>query len=132
MLHLTLSLLLFILLYKSGGCDLVMLSDPNFFNGLGMDIHVRTTIKTWWSYISSAVIRIGENTLEITGGEDSARYILNGGNEQEIVDGEGALGDFTVTFKRVNNHQSKIRIALGRQSDAVAFETFKSFIRVVS
>ena len=31
-----------------GGCDLVLLSNPGFSNGLGMDIHVRTVIKTWW------------------------------------------------------------------------------------
>lgn len=31
-----------------GGCDLVLLQDPDFANGLGLNIHIRTKIKTWY------------------------------------------------------------------------------------
>jgi hypothetical protein len=48
-----------------GGCDLVLVDNPEFKNGLGMTIHIRTKIETWWSYIQAAVVKIGEETFEI-------------------------------------------------------------------
>ena len=48
-----------------GGCDLVLLENPEFMNGLGMTVHIRTKIETWWSYVESAVLKIGEETMEI-------------------------------------------------------------------
>ena len=51
-----------------GGCDLVLLDNPDFHGGLGMLVHIRTKIETWWSYVESAVVRIGDETLEIKEG----------------------------------------------------------------
>merc|ERR1712232_1440220 len=39
-----------------GICDLVLLHNPEFNNGLGMDIHIRTKKMKHWSYIKTAVI----------------------------------------------------------------------------
>ena len=72
-----------------GGCDLVLVDTPDFANGLGFSIHIRTKIKTWWSYIESAVIRIGDSTLEVQGNSQDKpmQYWIDGcdGNEIEHV-----------------------------------------------
>ncbi|CAB9517124.1 Protein of unknown function (DUF1800) [Seminavis robusta] len=51
-----------------GSCDLVLLQDLTFHNGLGLTIHIRTQLKTWWSFIKSAAIQIGDDVLEVQGG----------------------------------------------------------------
>lgn len=48
-----------------------MLKDPNFANGLGLDIHIRTKIVRYWSYIKTVAIKIGNNILEIEGSVDA-------------------------------------------------------------
>lgn len=59
-----------------GACDLVMLHSDGFARGLGIDIHVRTTeMHNVLSYVSSAVVRIGDDILEVHG--DSS-YDWNG------------------------------------------------------
>lgn len=51
-----------------GECDLVLLRVPNFGGGKDdLTVHVRTTIRYDYSYIEVAAIRIGEDTLEVTG-----------------------------------------------------------------
>jgi hypothetical protein len=56
-----------------GECNLVLLENKDFHNGLGMDIHIRTThkpyvtIPTLYSFIESVVIRIGTDVLELMG-----------------------------------------------------------------
>jgi len=113
-----------------GGCDLVLLENPGFANGLGMNVHIRTNIKTWWSHIKSAAVQIGDHTLEITAGTGSAgNYWINGGNKMELQTGDAFIGDFPIHFKRINDHQSATRINLGN-GDAISVETFKDFVRV--
>ena len=48
---------------------LVLLKNPLFGEGLGMDIHLRNMkMRQMWSYIDSASIRIGDDILEVKGG----------------------------------------------------------------
>jgi hypothetical protein len=62
---------------------LVFLDNKDFHNGLGMDIHIRTTQEPfgyvdipefYYSYIESAAIRIGDDVLEFTGDD----FFING------------------------------------------------------
>lgn len=58
-----------------GICDQVLTSAPDFADGLGLDIHIRTKPRYQYSYIEAAAIRIGEDVLQIgSWGE----YWLNG------------------------------------------------------
>jgi hypothetical protein len=59
-----------------GACDIVMLSHPEFDNNKGMDVHIRSKIRFCWSYVESAILKIGNDTLEIMGG-DMRRYWIN-------------------------------------------------------
>ena len=65
-----------------GECDLVATSSPTFGDGKGLDIHIRTTIEGFYSYISGAVLRIGTDLLEFedvtkTGGGHGLDIFLN-------------------------------------------------------
>lgn len=113
-----------------GACDLVLFSNPGFANGLGLNVHIRTTIKTWWSYIESAVVQIGENTIEIHGGDKEAKYYVNGEKQGlDLQNGETTLGEFPVSLFRITDHQGRIRVDLG-DGDAISMETYKNFVRV--
>ena len=46
-------------------CDLVATSSPSFANGAGLDLHMRTTLKDGYAFISGAVLRIGSDFLEV-------------------------------------------------------------------
>lgn len=113
-----------------GACDMVLLKNPNFAHGLGLDIHIRTHAHSWWSSIDTAVVRVGEYTLEVTGGDkDKVQYWLNGVHVEEMETGDASLGDFAVRFHRINGHQSQTRLDLGN-GNALSIETFKKFVRV--
>eukprot|EP00977_Amphora_coffeiformis_P016499 scaffold5125_cov156-Amphora_coffeaeformis.AAC.8 len=47
-----------------GECDLVMVQSNSFHQGAGLDLHVRTTIEDYFSYIETAVLRVGNDVVE--------------------------------------------------------------------
>ena len=51
-----------------GQCDLVYMHTPDFYHGLGLDLHIRTKVHKFFSYIESTALKIGENILEIQSG----------------------------------------------------------------
>merc|ERR1711935_1329893 len=84
-----------------GQCDIVMVSNPNFANGLGIDIHIRTKIVRFWSYIQRAVIRIGNDILEVEGTLNitNAEYWINYEPRGELT----GLGCFPLSVNGNNN-----------------------------
>ncbi|CAJ1948989.1 unnamed protein product [Cylindrotheca closterium] len=54
-----------------GQCDLVMMKDEDFADGLGLDLHIRTKIVRYWSYIQSVATRIGNDIIESEGTPDA-------------------------------------------------------------
>ena len=103
-----------------------MISDPDFANGLGIDIHIRTKIVRFWSYIQKAVIRIGNDILEVEGKQDfSASYWINYEHLGELKD----LAGFPVTL---NQNTDRYTIDLGSlyPGAKIEIETFKEFVGV--
>lgn len=111
-----------------GQCDLVLLQDDSYNDGMGLNIHIRTKIQTWWSHIDTAAVRFGEHTLEISS-QDGGKYWLNGDEGNSIEPGDAHLGDYSVHFRRLNDHQTQTRIDLGK-GNAMMIETFKQFVKV--
>ena len=115
---------------------MLLLDNPDYRNGLGLEIHIRTKINTWWSFIESAVIRIGEDTLEIKGGDEN-QFWVNGeeGGFGMVRDGEHEnfsgyfAGDHHIKFKWISKRQRRFRIDLGA-GDAISVETFKEMVSV--
>ena len=51
-----------------GQCDLVYMHTPGYYHGLGLDLHIRTKVHKFFSFIETVALRIGGNTLEIQSG----------------------------------------------------------------
>ena len=105
-------------------------------NGVGLTIHVRTKIETWWSYVESAVIKIGEETLEITGENQKEWLWLNGVANEELVNGKftktklaGNLVRYleNVIPGKTHNHEAHIHLGHGEK---ILFKTYKGFLKV--
>ena len=47
-----------------GECDIVMVHSENFHGGIGFDLHARTTIQDYFSYIETMAMRVGDDRLE--------------------------------------------------------------------
>jgi len=108
-----------------GVCDLVLLQNPLFRNKLGMEVHIRTKKTKMWSYVSSAVFRIGDHVLEVTGAGDEAKYWVDGVENPEEL---GDLSGYSISFEHVQKKQYKFVVTLDIGS--VVIETFKDMVRV--
>ena len=81
-----------------GQCDLVLIDAPSFGKGLGLSAHLRTKARYAYSYIESAVIKIGEeDTLEVGA---YGQYFVNG-----ISNGE--MPAMTAGFPVIHEQKSK-------------------------
>lgn len=46
---------------------MILVRDLEFAEGLGLEVQIRTKLVRFWSHIKSAVIRIGDDILELEG-----------------------------------------------------------------
>jgi len=111
-----------------GVCDLVMLSNENFENNLGMDIHIRTKKMNTWSYISVLAIRIGKSILEVIG-KDGGSYIINGNVHQGNNDDLMMLSGYPIIYSKKNKKQQAFRLNLGNL-EAIVIKTWNSFVSI--
>lgn len=115
-----------------GVCDLVLLQNPNFNNGIGMDIHIRTKKTFQWSHISNAVLHIGTDSLEVAGGKGN-KYWINGVEGDEKVDKTFMLSNsiygYPVVYTHVNDQEHKFDVYLGGEQ-RIEFKVWKTFVRV--
>jgi len=96
-----------------GGCDLVLMENPRFKNDLGMSIHIRTKIETWWSYVSASAIRVGDETLEVVGGDQDNWLYINGVANKFLEDKKW----YSVQFSglKLRFKQTKLRQGFNRE-----------------
>lgn len=64
-----------------GECDLVLIDNPGFGDGLGLRLHVRTTRVGYFSYIEQVALKIGEEVLEFN--NDVEKFLINGKQVEE-------------------------------------------------
>jgi hypothetical protein len=64
-----------------GECDLVLVDNPTFWNGLGLKVHIRTERYKYWSFISNIAVKIGDNVLEFN--NDVNNFKINGERVEE-------------------------------------------------
>ena len=86
-----------------------------------------TTVR--WSFIETAVLRIGEDTLEVTGGKVPKYYINGVEGDVEARHFEFSSLGLKVLVKKATSKQLKIRVDL-LNGDALGFEVFGNFVRV--
>lgn len=116
------------------------MSNPGFANGLGLHVHIRTKIESWWSFIESAVVKLGDHTLELKGGAvgEGAKYWVNGlpGDEFDVptelldmIDSVRAhLPGFDIHYHHIDSKQHRFRFDLN--GDAISLSTYKSWVAV--
>merc|ERR1712151_1417440 len=141
-----------------GICDLVLLHNPEFNNGLGMDIHIRTKKMKHWSYIKTAVIRIGNESFEVMA-ERKHNYYWNNriaGDEEIYTMKElpATISGYNIQFRKINSQQLEYTIVLGNnknnnnnlrnsnktnknrrkneedKEEKIVFKTWNNFVRV--
>lgn len=112
----------------------MLVKDDAFGNGLGLDIYVRTKLVRHWSYIRTAVIRIGHDILEIEGSngldKKELHYWLNYEYQAELTE----FGGFPVTIQVDGTKLYKNRFEIDLDSlfpgQRISISTFKEFVRV--
>lgn len=122
-----------------GVCDLILVNNPGFGNGLGMDIHMRTARMRVWSYISNAAIRIGVDILEVRGGNHKNFFWINGvsGSQEEIGTNEGndemtlatSLSGHPINFKQISSKHREFAIDIG-SNEKIIINMWNSFVGV--
>lgn len=115
-----------------GGCDLVLVSDPDFKDGLGLFIHVRTKITRWWSSIESAAIKIGDDVLEIKAGIKNRQYWFNGGEAQSFKTSMNfpfTVGGFSGRYRYRNDRMIQYKLFLDRGQN-ITIRSVKDMLRV--
>lgn len=118
-----------------GVCDLVLLHNPNFRDGIGMDIHVRSKLWKQWSYVSTAVISIGVETFEVSGLHDGDTYWLNGINGENTHNNKGnekeelSIAGYPIEYRKVHAYVREYVIKL-RTEESIVIKTWKDFVRV--
>jgi len=48
-----------------GECDLLLLENKDFGHGAGIEMQIRTTVRTFYSYIEAVALKIGDSILEV-------------------------------------------------------------------
>jgi len=116
-----------------GVCDLVLLHNPTFQNGLGLDIHIRTKgIEQFYSYISNLALRIGEDTLEVIPSGKENHYWVNqvkGSEVNEDMVLPFTLSGFPVTFRSLTHLSREFVVDIG-DGQEIVIETWDKFLRV--
>ena len=116
-----------------GGCDLVLIDNPDFKDGLGMLVHIRTKIETWWSYVESSVVRIGDETVEITGGKKDQWLFINGIPNEPLEENKWYMGKVSglhVRYRQsMGNGQARIYFG-NSKSKQLHLKTFGDFVKV--
>ncbi|CAB9514648.1 expressed unknown protein [Seminavis robusta] len=105
-----------------GECDLLMLHAPT----IGMDVHVRTTIRYDYSFISQAAVRIGQDVFEVV---SYGEYMLN---SIDLVDLPAKMGGNYVITKPPMKDKRKIKYLITKENGGVNIEfmTFKDYVSV--
>jgi len=118
-----------------GVCDLVLLKNAFFDEGLGMDIHLRSKrMNQKFSYVDSASIRIGEDILEVKGGkqEENRGFWINSvqgtGNEEMMK----LSGKYSVRMEELSKKSRQFTINLGGKDKEtkIVIKTWNAMVRV--
>eukprot|EP00980_Cylindrotheca_fusiformis_P006756 scaffold1410_cov123-Cylindrotheca_fusiformis.AAC.4 len=115
-----------------GQCDLVLAKDPEFADGLGLDVHIRTKLVRFWSYIESAAVRIGADILEVQGSGDPEFGVTNYWFNLEPVGELTTVGGFPVTLNEKSRRKKVFEIDLSSKypGEKIVVSTFNEFLKV--
>jgi hypothetical protein len=108
-----------------GICDLVLVESPEFDNGSGLSVHLRTKERYAYSYIESAAVKIGNDILEVS---SWGEYSLNGVSHCDLPQ---TMGDsqFPLTYKKKSEKSHSYHIAVS-DTEEIVLTSFKDMVAV--
>jgi len=111
-----------------GVCDLVMAHNPEFGNGSGLDVHIRSKKMNQWSYIDSAVVRIGEDTLEVRGGKMNEFWInsIRGDDNTDKL----KISEYPIEYHRISKNSKMFVVDIGN-GEGIVIKTWNSFVSIM-
>ena len=113
-----------------GQCDVILIRNDDFADGVGMHIHGRTKIHHAWSAFESAAVQIGNDILEVQGkgkddkSEDKANHLINGKANAKLP---AFIGGYTVTMGSPAPHIRHYVVHLG-DGEMIHIKTFNEFV----
>lgn len=116
----------------------VLLQNPDYANGLGLEIQIQTRNKDFYSYIEAAVLRVGSQTIEVRGGDQGGQVWVNGKDETvsaslredgSLLQRDGLFLEHALV-RQLNDKQFQMTAELLGGASTIKFETFQNFIRV--
>merc|ERR1711957_251069 len=102
-------------------------SNPQFGNGVGLDVQIRTKKTRKWSFVDSAAVRIGDDILEVRGGKKGAFWI--NGIQGDINTDQLVITDYQITYQNISEKSDKFVVNLG-DGEGIIFKTWNSFVSV--
>ena len=111
-----------------GECDLVLAHSDRFHQHSGFDLHIRTTIYEFYSYIESAALQVGKFNLQVE------QHGLTLDDKEVSYDSlPVSFGDefqYTITLKEKDADHTKIRVLLHDHSE-IFFTYYKHFLHIL-
>lgn len=116
--------------------DLNMIHAPAFDGQNDLDVHIRTTIRFDYSFIESAALRIGKDTLEVS---SFGEYAVNGVTDAIIEGGEptnlrkgavvSSVGGYPIYHTQLSKKRNTFDIVLG-PGENITISTHKDIVAV--
>ena len=112
----------------------MLAKDDSFANGLGLDIHIRTKLVRHWSYIKNAVIRIGNDILEVEGSgkelDKEVHFWLNYEYQAELTEFAGFPVTISADGSKFHKNRFEIDLSSKYPGQKIILQTFKEFVKV--
>lgn len=107
-----------------GVCDLILVDAPAFAEKVGLSVHIRTKARYLYSYIESAVLRIGEeDTLEVG---SFGQYFVNGVDSAKMP---ATIAGFPITYELRSKDNHIFTVDMGTHG-TVTLKAFKDLVGV--
>lgn len=114
-----------------GECDLVMMHVNQFQDKGAFSIHARTKIRDDYSFISNAVLRIGDDLLEVGSWGDYSINGIGGGIPEARQGGYslGTVGGLNIIHTHPDEKNHNFEIILGH-GEVLTFAVFKDLVSI--
>lgn len=106
-----------------GGCDLVLIHAPHFLNSSALEINVRAKVRSEYSYIETAVVKLGEETFEAGSFGDYALNYVSGAEMPASISG------FPITHTQLSKKTHVFEIHVTSE-EKIVIKTFKDMVSV--